>query len=131
MLMPLALAAGLCVAGAGPAATRAAAPFGIYEVEAGPGGRELTVEARFQPGAGESLGLQDGMGAFVEGAQLWTGGAWRDAVVSGDAIQAPAAREARIAPSASSRSVVFRTSSSRAAGSACSRTRPAGARCPA
>lgn len=66
-----------------------AAPFGVFEVEASPGGRELTIEARFEPAAGETLEFEGGMGAFVTGAQLWTGEGWRDLTLSGDRLAAP------------------------------------------
>jgi hypothetical protein len=83
--MVLTLGLGLALLGL----ARPVAAFGTYDVEAGPGGRELTVEARFQPGAGESLELEDGMGAFVERAQRWSAGGWTDAAVDGDAIRTP------------------------------------------
>ena len=65
------------------------APFGTFEVEAGPGGKELTVEARFKPGAGEGLEFEGGMGGFITGAQVWTGGAWHDAALLGDRLPTP------------------------------------------
>jgi hypothetical protein len=78
MAVRLGLGFALLALAAGPATAAdsrlATAPFGTYEVEAGPGGRELTVEARFQPGAGESLELEGGW-RVRGGAQLWAAGA--------------------------------------------------------
>lgn len=65
------------------------APFGTYEVEAGAGGREITVEARFKPGAGERLEIRAQFAPFIEDAQVWRGGAWRDAERINDEIVTP------------------------------------------
>jgi hypothetical protein len=65
------------------------APFGTFEVEAGPGGRELAVEARFQPGAGETLQVRPQLAPFIESAQVWRAGAWHDAERNAGGIATP------------------------------------------
>jgi len=89
-----ALAAALALPGgvalAGPARSSAPPPpFGVFEVVAGPGGRELQVEARFEKGAGDRLELETGTGPFVTGAEYATGGAWQPAAVAGDGMDVP------------------------------------------
>jgi hypothetical protein len=64
-------------------------PFGVFDVVAGPGGRELQVQARFEAGAGDRLEWETGTGPFVTGAQYATGGAWRAAAVEGDRLAVP------------------------------------------
>jgi hypothetical protein len=88
--LALAVAAGASTTGPVVAQPRAnTAPFGVFDVEAGPGGRELAVEARFEPGAGERLEMEDGMGAWVERAQVFTGAAWTDAAFERDTLRTP------------------------------------------
>jgi hypothetical protein len=64
-----------------------AAPFGTYDVEAGPGGRELAVEARFKAGAGERLQVRAQLAPFIVAPQVWRAGGWHDAErVNGDIV---------------------------------------------
>jgi len=93
---PGALAWALLLAAAVPAAAARAPrarpappPFGTFEVTAGAGGRELAVEARFEGGTGEHFSFESRTVPFVTGAQIWRGGAWKDAAVKGDGLAAP------------------------------------------
>src|SRR5688572_1500197 len=60
----------------------------MYDVAAGPGGRELAVEARIETGATE-LTFDEGMGPFVQQAEVEHGGGWITADRRGDRLAVP------------------------------------------
>jgi len=76
----VALLAALALA-AGPAAW-------TYEVTAGPGARELRVEARFARAVGDALTFDDGLGPFVDEVEMRGRGAWSKAGTRGDLVLA-------------------------------------------
>jgi predicted metalloprotease with PDZ domain len=61
-----------------------------YEVTAGPGARELRVEARFARAVGGAFTLDDGLGPFVDEAEVRVGRSWAKAETRGDLVLAPA-----------------------------------------
>lgn len=63
-------------------------PVWTYEVVAGPGGRELGVEARFETAVTE-LTLDEGLGPFVQQAEVEQGGGWITAERRGDRLAVP------------------------------------------
>jgi predicted metalloprotease with PDZ domain len=68
----------LALAGAG------GAPAWDYAVTGGPGGRELSVEARYTRAVGSALAFDDGMGAFVDAFEVERGPAWQPVEGNGD-----------------------------------------------
>jgi predicted metalloprotease with PDZ domain len=74
---------------AAPAGTaRGVDPVWSYDVTAGPGGRELSVEAQFTDGVTE-LTLDDGLGPFVQQAEWEQGPSWIAAERVGDRLSVP------------------------------------------
>jgi hypothetical protein len=71
-----------------PATPRGLDPVWSYEVAAGPGGRELSVEAQIEGGITE-LTLDDGLGPFVQQAEVERGGGWIAAERRGDRLTVP------------------------------------------
>ncbi len=59
-----------------------------YEVSAGPAGRELSVEAQIEGGVTE-LTVDDGLGPFVQQAEVERGGGWIAAEKRGDRLTVP------------------------------------------
>ena len=59
-----------------------------YEVVAGPGARDLAVEARIETGVTE-LTVDDGLGAFIQQAEVERGGSWIAAERRGDRLSVP------------------------------------------
>jgi hypothetical protein len=59
-----------------------------YEVVAGPGARDLAVEARIENGVTE-LTVDDGLGAFIQQAEVERGGSWIGAERRGDRLSVP------------------------------------------
>ena len=64
-----------------------------YEVACGPRCAQLQVEASFPPAIGARVAIDDGIGAFVRGAQYMDGGRWVDAVVRRDEVLAAGCRQ--------------------------------------
>jgi predicted metalloprotease with PDZ domain len=60
------------------------APAWDYAVTAGPGGRELSVDARYARAVGSALTVDDGMGAFVDAFEVARGAAWQPIERNGD-----------------------------------------------
>lgn len=68
----------------GPGPTAAGAePAWQFRVEAGPEGRELSVEADFSRGSPEELGIGEGAEPFVKGVEVERGGGWSAVVPRG------------------------------------------------
>ncbi len=65
-------------------------PAWRYEVVAGPGARELAVDARFARKVGAALAFDDGMGAFVDAFEVEQGRRWTAAAPNGDLFLVPA-----------------------------------------
>jgi hypothetical protein len=63
----------------------AVAPSCAYQVTAGPGARELRVEARFDGPPTGALSIDDGFEGFVEDLQQEVGGAWKPRSLEGSA----------------------------------------------
>jgi predicted metalloprotease with PDZ domain len=61
-----------------------------YAVTAGPGARELRVEARFARAVGAAFTFDDGLGPFVDEAEVRVGRSWAKAETRGDVVLAPA-----------------------------------------
>jgi len=61
-----------------------AAPACAYDVVAGPGARELRIEARFAGFAGGALAIDDGFEGFVGELEREEGGAWKPFTLDGD-----------------------------------------------
>jgi hypothetical protein len=72
------------------AVTAAAEPAWLYQVAAGTGARELTVDARFTRAVGSALTFDDGMGAFVDGFEVAVGSGWTVVEPNGDLFLVPA-----------------------------------------
>ncbi|HEU4406992.1 MAG TPA: hypothetical protein VFS43_17115 [Polyangiaceae bacterium] len=90
-LVALALgAAPSCARPPAPAKAPAAEAAWQVRVEAGPGGRELAVEADLPRGVPEELGVGEGAEPFVRGVEIEQGGAWAPVAPRGDAWLAPA-----------------------------------------
>ena len=60
-----------------------------YAVTAGPGARELRVEARFTRAVGGALTFDDGVGPFVDEVEVRVGRSWARAETRGDLVLAP------------------------------------------
>jgi hypothetical protein len=73
---------------AAPGTPRAPEPAWSYEVAAGPGGRELGVEAQIEGGVTE-LTVDDGLGPFVQQAEVERNGGWITAERRGDRLSVP------------------------------------------
>jgi hypothetical protein len=73
-------------------AAHAAEPAWRYEVTAGAGARELTVEASFAAGYSEELSVDDGAEPFVRDVAVEDGGQWRPVAPRRDAWIIPACR---------------------------------------
>jgi predicted metalloprotease with PDZ domain len=61
-----------------------------YQVTAGAGARELSVDAQFGRAVGAMLAFDNGMGAFVDGFEIANGSAWTKVERNGDLFPAPA-----------------------------------------
>ncbi|MET0553596.1 MAG: hypothetical protein ABW221_11200 [Vicinamibacteria bacterium] len=73
------------------AAVLASAPaVWSYAVTAGPGARELRVEAHFVRAVGAAFTFDDGLGPFVDEAEVRVGRSWTKAETRGDLVLAPA-----------------------------------------
>jgi predicted metalloprotease with PDZ domain len=59
-----------------------------YAVTAGPGARELRVEARFSRAVGGAFTFDDGLGPFVDEVEMRTGRSWSKAETRGDLVLA-------------------------------------------
>jgi hypothetical protein len=69
-------------------APRDLGPVWSYDVVAGPGGRELGVEAQLEGGATE-LTVDDGLGSFIQQPEVEQGGAWAVAERRADRLLVP------------------------------------------
>ena len=95
LLLALLPAASRAGAGSAPVAGPSAAPPGPaaeYSVEAGPGARELRVEASFAEVPPGGLVFDDGMGRFARDVELRAGKTWKAAGLDEDALAAGACR---------------------------------------
>jgi hypothetical protein len=70
------------------ATPRGSDPVWSYEVTAGPGGRELTIEAQIEGGATE-LTVDEGLGAFIQQPEVERGSGWMVAERRGDRLIVP------------------------------------------
>jgi hypothetical protein len=77
------------VLAASPGAPRDVDPVWSYEVTAGPGGRDLAVEAQIDGGPTE-LTVDDGLGSFIQQPEVEQGGAWTLVERRGDRLLVPA-----------------------------------------
>jgi hypothetical protein len=73
---------------AAPAAPRGQDPVWSYEVTAGPGGRDLDVQARIDAGVTE-LTLDDGLGPFMQQPEIERGSGWIALDRRGDRLAVP------------------------------------------
>jgi hypothetical protein len=86
--LALGVASGCATAFAAPAKAPRPAWAADYEVTAGPGARELRVEASLAaPGA--TVAIEDGLGAFLTRVELHDGSGWRAAQARGDTLLTP------------------------------------------
>lgn len=92
----LALLAACSAAGSAEGPARAPPPpephVWDYRVQAGPGARELRVEAVLPPGVPEQLGVDAYAHPFAEDLQLFTSGGWRPVPRTGKGWRAPRCR---------------------------------------
>ncbi len=85
----LALVGAPACAGRAPPARPEAGGAWRYRVEAGPGARELAIEAEFAGGVPEEFSVGEGAEPFVRGVEIERGGAWRPLPPRGDSWFAP------------------------------------------
>ena len=89
MSLPHTIALLAAVLAAGTTATpQGREPVWSYEVAAGPGGRELRIEARIDGGTTE-LTVDEGLGPFIQQAEVERGESWTLAERRGDRLLVP------------------------------------------
>lgn len=83
---PVARASGPAVAAASEAGDWS------FRVAAGPGARELSVEAELGPGSGDELSVDEGAEPFLEKVEVATAGGWEQVAASGTSWVVPGCR---------------------------------------